>query len=135
MSESNHMLRKYTSIIHTDTTRYTKWIWRDSDCNSLPCEKSYIGDKPGTIPGTIPGPIPETTQKHDNVSVNQNQSSQSTRGVSIDRLQFAPNDNQSANNREDAYTKIAGREMLNQIGLNPYLTNSYVDALCTKRTS
>jgi len=39
-----------------------------------------------------------------------------------------------SNKREDTYNKMAGREMMRQVGMNPYLNNSYVDGITIRDT-
>ena len=39
-----------------------------------------------------------------------------------------------SNKREDTYTKMAEREMIRQVGTNPFLNNNYVDGIVIRDT-
>lgn len=47
--------------------------------------------------------------------------------INITNTMFSRNQNASGTKREDLDTKIAGREMISQRGVNPFLQTSYVN--------
>lgn len=52
--------------------------------------------------------------------------------IDITNSMFSRNQNSSGTRREDIDSKIAGREMISQCGVNPFLQTSYVNDIVTR---
>jgi hypothetical protein len=57
---------------------------------------------------------------------------QDTDMMSITNSMFSRHGNETVTRREDLDTKIAGREMVSQRGVNPFLQTSYVNDIVTR---
>lgn len=57
---------------------------------------------------------------------------QDTDLIDITNSMFSRNQNSSGTRREDIDSKIAGREMISQCGVNPFLQTSYVNDIVTR---
>jgi len=111
----------YMTTQSTNIKSYNKWVWRDGS-NYQPIERSYI-----KITKNNCQEINNSEQQPQDKTTQQNQQNQPPETIeNTPDTQFIP---QTNNKREDTYSKMAEREMIKQVGMNPFLNNSYVDGI------
>ena len=124
----------------TIDSTYNRWSWKgDKHCE--PACRSIFSDREQYV-------NPEKQAGPDNEDISQTQpqsqvhSSLSREGgpdidFETDTRQVRSNNTflrKDSNKREDTYTKMAEREMIRQVGTNPFLNNNYVDGITIRDT-
>lgn len=119
---------------------YNRWSWKgDKQCE--PACRSMFSDREQYI---NPQKHPDTNSVKTSQSQSQSQfhSSLGREGgpdidFETDTRQVRSNNiflHKDSNKREDTYTKMAEREMIRQVGTNPFLNNNYVDGITIRDT-
>jgi hypothetical protein len=116
--------------------QYKKWSWKDNE-EKEPFLKTSRKSRDLFI--KLSSESKEQEQEHEPVNENEkivtDQVSQ-TQSIPEKESNEKVSNNflKPSNKREDTYNKMASREMMRQVGMNPYLNNSYVDGITIRDT-
>lgn len=104
--------------------KYKKWSWKDSE------EKEPFLKTSRTSRDLFMKLNSEEPPDHNNEKASTQEVQESQESLEKVPTAFS----KSRNKREDTYNKMADREMMRQVGMNPYLNNSYVDGITIRDT-
>jgi hypothetical protein len=137
-------MQKYQENTYPRTidSTYNRWSWKgDKHCE--PASRSIFSDREQYVnPQKEPDSDSQDTSSSPSPSQPQVHSSLGREGgpdvdFETDTRQVRSNNTflrKDSNKREDTYTKMAEREMIRQVGTNPFLNNNYVDGITIRDT-
>ncbi len=132
--------QKITRYPRSIDSTYNRWSWKgDKHCE--PPSRSGLSDKEQLIqPEREKNTSDDTnmdTPSQPQIHRELSQELMSNIHFETDTHQVRNNNTflrKDSNKREDTYTKMAEREMIRQVGTNPFLNNSYVDGITIRDT-
>lgn len=116
--------------------QYKKWSWKDNE-EKEPFLKTSRTSRDLFIK------LSSESKEQDQVNENENENERivteqvlSTQSVPEQESEQKVKSTflKPSNKREDTYNKMADREMMRQVGMNPYLNNSYIDGITIRDT-
>lgn len=112
--------------------KYKKWSWKDNE-EKEPFLKTSRASRDLFIKLSSESKEQEPVNEDEKVAMEQLSSTSSIPEQESEQ-KVKNTFLKPSNKREDTYNKMADREMMRQVGMNPYLNNSYIDGITIRDT-